>query len=243
MKKVIVAVIILAVSLMVFTGCKGQDGGADGGLKFEYDFSDSDKGWVGDFTDYPVSYDPDIYELLAGLRDLPSDLGINGKGFMLQGHNRSDDLFMYMRKQLTGLQPNTLYAIVIDVEFATDAPAGAMGIGGPPGEALFVKVGASTGEPVPVEGEMGGEAYYQLNVDKGSQSEGGENAVVVGDAAKLDNDEFDVYELKALNNKSKPLEVKSDGDGNLWVFVGTDSGFEGKTVLYYTSINVNLTEK
>ena len=162
---------------------------------------------------------------------------------MVQGHNRSDDLFMYIKKQLTALQPDTLYSIVIEVEFANDAPAGAFGIGGPPGEALFVKVGASTEEPVPVEGEMGGEPYFQLNVDKGSQSEGGKNAIVVGDGAKLENEEFGVYELKTLNNAGEPLEIKSDADGNIWIFVGTDSGFEGKTILYYTGINAVLTAK
>lgn len=243
MKKTLVLVLFLSLSLMVFTGCSQERGKGDD-LEFEFDFSDGDKGWEGDFTDYPVDYEDDIYELDQGLRDLPAELGRNGKkGYMLQGHNRSDDLFMYMKKQLTGLQPATLYAIIIEVEFATDAPAGAVGIGGPPGEALFVKVGASTEEPVPVEGEFGGGPYYQLNVDKGSQSEGGQNAVVVGDGAKLENDEFGVYELKVLDNSSEPLEIKSDADGNLWVFVGTDSGFEGKTVLYYTVVNVTLAEK
>ncbi|MBS4021343.1 MAG: hypothetical protein KGZ79_02820 [Dethiobacter sp.] len=80
-------------------------------------------------------------------------------------------------------------------------------------------------------------------MDKGGQSEGGKNAIVVGDAAKLENEEFGVYELKTLNNAGEPLEITSDADGNLWLFVGTDSGFEGKTVLYYTSVKAALTAK
>ncbi len=243
MKKFLALLCMVAVSLLVITGCGGKGGGKDSGLKFEFDFSDSDHGWVGDFTDYPVDYEEDIYELDFAHRDLPAELKRNGKGLMLQGSNRSDDLFMYLRKQLTGLQPDTLYSIIIEVEFATDAPAGAVGIGGPPGEALFVKVGASTEEPLPVEGEFGGGPFYFLNVDKGHQSEGGKNAIVVGDGAKLENDEFDVYELKSLDNSNEPLEIKSDADGNLWIFVGTDSGFEGKTILYYTNVNATLTAK
>jgi hypothetical protein len=212
-------------------------------VSFDFDFSESDHGWQGDFTDYPVDFNPDIYELEFGHRPLPEELDKAGKGLMLKGANRSDDLFMYVRKQLTELDPDTEYRIVIEVEFATDAPAGAVGIGGPPGEALFVKVGAATEEPLPVEGEMGSEPYYILNADKGWQSEGGDNAVVVGNAAKLVNDEFDVYELKTLSNTSKPLVVRTDSEGTLWVFVGTDSGFEGTTTLYYTSITITLTPK
>ncbi len=244
MKKFLVLLVVLLVPVMLVVGCsKGGNGGGSEGINFEFDFSESDKGFVGDFTDYPVNYEPDIYELEFDHVALPAELDRSGKGLMLQGHNRSDDLFMYIRKQLTGLTPNTLYSIVIEAEFATDAPAGAVGIGGPPGEALFVKVGASTEEPVPVEGETNAENYFLLNVDKGGQSEGGQNAIVVGDGAKLENDEFNVYELKTLNNAGEPLEIESDADGNLWIFVGTDSGFEGKTVLYYTNVKVALTEK
>ena len=62
----------------------------------------------------------------------------------------------------------------------------------------------------------------------------------MGNAAKLKNEEFDAYEFKVLKNNKKPLKIKSDADGKLWVFVGTDSGFEGKTVLYYTNVKVTL---
>jgi hypothetical protein len=206
-----------------------------------YDFSETDQGWQGDFTDYPVNFDSEFYELEFAHRLLPEELDRAAKGLMLKGANRSDDLFMYLRKQLTALDPDTEYKVVLEVEFATDAPAGAVGIGGPPGEALFVKVGASNVEPLPVGGEMGGEPYYTLSVDKGWQSEGGDNAVVVGNAAKLDNDEFDVYEFKTLSNADSPITVRSDSDGTLWIFVGTDSGFEGTTTLYYTAISVTLT--
>ena len=92
------------------------------------------------------------------------------------------------------------------------------------------------------QGWVGAFTDYPVNVDKGAQSEGGKNAVVVGDGAKLVNDEFEVYELKTLSN-SIPLELETDSDGNLWVFVGTDSGFEGKTVLYYTGVKVDVKQK
>jgi hypothetical protein len=36
--------------------------------------------------------------------------------------------------------------------------------------------------------------------------------------------------------------LKTDAQGNLWVIVGTDSGFEGTTAVYFQSINVRLVE-
>lgn len=237
--------IIAVVSIMslLFVGCSGN--AQPEGLSFEYDFSDNDHGWTGDFTDLPIDYEPDIYDLEFDHTDRPPSVG-EGKALRLSGINRSDDLFMYLKKQLTsaeGIKPNTTYLVHFIVEFATDAPAGAFGVGGPPGEAVWVKVGAAPIEPIPVPEEDSPHPHLVTNVDKGRQNEDGEHALRIGDVAKVDNDEFDVYELKTLNNQEQALEVTSDADGNLWIFVGTDSGFEGKTTLYYTQISVSLEEK
>lgn len=234
---------LLVFSLLVASGCGKQanTGGEKIGVMF--DFANGDQGWVGEFTDLPVDYAEDIYELDFGIVDRPAELGEGKKAFMITGHNRSDDLFMYLKKQLGtayGLKPNTTYRVVIEASFGNNAPAGAMGIGGPPGEAVFVKVGASVEEPAPIVDSAND---YRMNVDKGGQSEGGKNAIVVGNGAKPTNDDFETYELITVKNTDEALEITTDAQGNLWVFVGTDSGFEGRTTLYYTQVNVTLTAK
>ncbi len=232
--KTLVVCIVLTV---LITGCT-----AAAPTTFVYDFTKSDHGWQGAFTDYPTAGDSELYDLQFEYAPLPEELALEGNGLMLKGANGSDDLFMYVRKQISDLTPDAEYRVVIRVTLATDAPAGAVGIGGPPGEAVYVKAGASTEEPVPVIDSMGGEPYYVLSVDKGSQSEGGANAVVIGNAAKEENDEFSVFELKTLSSEENALSVKTDSSGNAWIFVGTDSGFEGITELYYTEIVVELEE-
>ncbi len=37
--------------------------------------------------------------------------------------------------------------------------------------------------------------------------------------------------------------LATDADGNMWIFAGTDSGFEGLTTLYYTEVNITLEAK
>lgn len=235
---------LLAAALLI--GCSRPEPQPEP-LTIHFDFSTSDHGWVGDFTDLPVDFEPDIYELEFTHAARPESLPQGdraGKALMISGHNRSDDLFMFVKKQLTqadGIKPDTTYWLRFTVEFATDAPAGAMGIGGPPGEAVWVKVGASDVEPVPVAEQDGPHPNWILNVDKGNQNNDGRNALRIGDVAKVHNEEFDVYELKTLDNTMYPLEAVSDAEGNLWVFVGTDSGFEGLTRLFYTAISIELT--
>src|SRR5436190_11851118 len=98
-----------------------------------YDFSESQHGWEPGFSDYPVT-DSAWCELKFDYIGQPSNLTESKKSIMLSGNNHSDDLFMYIRKKLTGLQPDANYTVVFDVEFASNAPTGAVGAGGAPGE-------------------------------------------------------------------------------------------------------------
>jgi hypothetical protein len=47
--------------------------------------------------------------------------------------------------------------------------------------------------------------------------------------------------IKPLDSGGQAFSVTSDDDGALWLIVGTDSGFEGLTALYYSQITASLT--
>ena len=201
---------------------------------FSFNFEDDAEGWTVGFADLPVNHDQSIYELDSGHRPLPD--GLEGSGVYIQGHNRSDDLFMFLKRQVGGLRPNATYAVSVSIDLATNVPAGSFGIGGSPGESVFVKAGASTIEPETVEDDN---RYHRMNIDKGNQSNGGESAVVLGNVAhpEVVNRE---YRIKTLDNVDLPLMVDTDSEGQGWLFVGTDSGFEGLSALYYSRINYTL---
>jgi hypothetical protein len=229
--------LIIAILLLGICGCS-ISGDEDGILVFSYsfDFSQSQNDWQVDFTDFPSGTDDSLfYELRFEYTDRPANLGANLKSMMLSGNNHSDDLFMFMKKKITNLTPNTDYTIVFDVELASNAPKGSVGIGGSPGESVFLKAGAIGLEPKKVIESN----QYTLNVDKGNQSNAGENTVLLGDIA-VDYNTKD-YALITRNNASvynSPFVAKSNSKGEIWLIVGTDSGFEGTTTIYYTKINV-----
>ena len=206
--------------------------GADGGFNFEFEMGP--EGWTAGFADLPVDYDQSIYELDRGYRLLPE--GLDGRGMYLQGHNRSDDLFMYLKTQVGGLRPNTTYAVSVFIDLATNVPAGLIGIGGSPGESVFVKAGASAIEPTAAEGDN---RHLRMNIDKGNQSRGGEAMVVIGNVANPEVQGRE-YRIKTLDNADQPLAVNTDSEGRVWLIVGTDSGFEGLTSLYYSGIDYKL---
>lgn len=229
----------LIVPAVILSGCGAKTG--DKELSFAYNFSEGEQGWVGDFSDLHKSMKENA-QLEFGLKELPAELG-EGKGLYISGSNISDDLFMFLKKGLStsdGIKPNTTYSIVYEIDLGTNVAGGLVGIGGAPGESVYFKVGASAMEPVIAEEGDGSEPFLRLNIDKGNQSSGGKNAIVIGNIAKEDSDD-ETYEIKTLTNKEQPVQATSDNDGNLWLLFGTDSGFEGITSLYYTGVRVNLT--
>ena len=201
-----------------------------------WDFSKGDFNWQGDFADYPLGED-EFFQLDSGLRPLPNNLG-DGTALFITGDNRSDDLFMYFRQEINGLEPNTNYEVQFDIELASNAPDGSVGIGGSPANSVFLKAGVTLIEPLPLVDSSG---YLRLNVDKGNQANSGTDSVLLGDIAKPESDTFDFdYEIIERTNQ-EPFVFSSDDSGNAWLYFGTDSGFEGTTALYYTNFVVDFT--
>jgi len=218
--------------LLLLSGCAGSSASEE----VFVDFTLGPRGWSSGFSDYPVGQER-FFELDDGYRPLPPPLDSMGSALYISGNNHSGDLFMFYRGKVGGLEAGRTYRVSFSVEFATSVPQGCVGIGGAPGESVYVKGGASEVEPMAVS--AGG--YYRMNIDKGEQSSGGANAVVLGDVANSQpcGAGAPQWELKKVSGGGA-VEVTADAEGSLWLFVGTDSGFEGTSSLYYTSVRAIL---
>lgn len=203
---------------------------------FSWDFSQDSLGWQGGFADYPQG-EEGFYELDFGLFPLPANLGAHSALF-ITGNNHSDDLFMYFRHFVTGLTPQTTYHVTFNVELASNAPDGSFGIGGSPANSVYLKAGVTQVEPLAQT--KAGSNFLELNVEQGDQSQGGKDAVVLGDIAKPDDGTFD-YALIKRDNSDDPFTFRADESGSAWLYFGTDSGYEGTTSLYYTQFQAQFT--
>lgn len=201
-------------------------------------------GWTGGFAGVPEDYEDELYYTVFKHSDISGENGSEGKALKTGGRDASDNMFIFVKKQPTsddGIEPGAKYFLKVYLEFATNALKEAIGIGGAHGEALSIKVGASGVESASEIDNPGSEhLYFRMNVDKGARSDDSENAIVVGNAAKQSEGFKYDYELKILGKEAIPIEATVDGDVNIWIFAGTDSGFEGATVLYYDAIKVVL---
>lgn len=201
-------------------------------LEFTFD-ADMD-GWTGDFADYPIG-EEEFYKLSLQHNFLPSPLDPENGAIEQSGKNHSDDLFMFIKRKITNLIPNQDYQLSFDIEFATNAADNSVGVGGSPASSVYIKAGATTIEPQKIVEASSN--HYRMNIDKANQALSGEDMIVLGDFSN-GIEEF-TYTLKTLET-SNPISVRSDENGELWVVIGTDSGFEATTTIYYNRVSIRF---
>jgi hypothetical protein len=233
MKSTLFQVAALASSLFFVSACNTPDDTViPADLPYESYFQTGTDGWTGGIVDYGTAQDS-IMQFKFERSKLPTPLDTARQSLMLTSMNRSDDAFMYATKKLSGLLPNTDYSLVFTIELASQYPANSIGIGGSPGGSVYLKAGAVSFEPKKV---LKNDFYELENVDKGNQSQGGKDVALLGNIG-TDNDS-NGYQLITRTNTNAPVTARSNANGELWLIVGTDSGFEGKTTLYYSKISV-----
>lgn len=217
--------------LVAFSACGPDDADNDHLLIFsqQYDFSESNHGWEPGFADYPASQgDSTMYELKYAYTDQPQTL-VTKKSVMLSGKNLNRDLFMFLKKKISGLAPDTDYTITFNVELASTCEAYTAGSGG----AVYLKAGAVTTEPKRViEGTS-----YVMNIDKGDNADAGTDVILLGNILSSGSTGF------TLQNKNNAMAntryvVRTNSAGELWLLLGTDSTLEGTTAVFYMRVNV-----
>ncbi|MCA9631246.1 MAG: hypothetical protein KC766_26470 [Myxococcales bacterium] len=212
-------------------------GGPPQSVTVDYDFTQGLQGWSAGFADY-ADGTQDL-QLDSGIRTLPSEVG-TGKGLMIQGHNRSDDLYMFIKRSVgpeVGLRAFAKYQVTMRVRFASNAQPDCVGIGGAPGESVFLKFGTTTTNPIPVL--MGG--VWRMNVDKGDQGNAGPVGTLAGNIAngQAGCPGNALYESLS-RTRLLDVEQRADATGVIWMLIGTDSGYEGFTQLYYQAVHATF---
>ena len=200
-------------------------------VQVSIDFSNEPIGWAFGVSDFTAETKP--VDIVTEYRALPAPL--SGKGLYTYGTNRSDDLFIYIKKKYAGFAPNTTYALSFQTTIASNVATGCFGVGGSPGDSVWVFGGASPVEPLTVQKAND----FTMNIDRGGQSGSGKYAQVLGTIGNASTDCGKAPYMEKKLSSTTPLNVKTEADGSLWLLFGIDSGFESTSHIYYRNITVN----
>jgi len=212
----------------------GSAGAAAAGavVDIEVEFSAWMSKWTGAASDYTSETAPS--EVVFRMEELPAPA--DGRGVLIAGRNHSDDLFLYIKRRFDGMRPVTTYHLAFTLRYVSNAPKGCAGVGGAPGESVWMKVGASNLEPrtVVLDGN------YATNIDHGVQAGNGSDMVVVGTLA-TSNPDCRARRYEEMTGTGVLRNVRTDGSGGLWLVIGMDSGYEAGSQVYLRSLSVRAT--
>ena len=195
---------------------------------FTYDFETDYQGWTADFADYPVN-DSITMQLQHKHQAMPG-IAPAQNGIYLFGQNYSDDLFLFLKRKLTGLTPNATYSIAFTVDLATDMPPDGIG-----GGDLTLKAGATAVEPKKIV--SGG--LYRMNINKANQTQPGPDMDTLGHVHHNVPGSFAFHLVKFANKRA--FMAKADAQGNLWLIIGAESAFEVGAPLNVAALSATLT--
>jgi len=195
------------------------------------------------FGDYPE--ETSHWLMNSGVYPMPD--GLEGKGFLLQGNNHSDDMDMHLVRKLgpsEGVQANADYDVAVTVDLAGDAPTDVAGVGGSPN--LEIKARAMT--QAPTEYEYAGSHVRFKGIDMSPQTgtDVGVNGVCSTDTSQGGEPKCPKGRIPFRLNQgqpSRPIHVRSNASGEFWLTVGSHSGFESFSAIYYARIRVELQRK
>jgi hypothetical protein len=200
-----------------------------------FDFTAGADGFTADFADYSPGQETSPVGILfvSEHRRLPAPLD-NRFGLLVAGTNRSDDLFMFIWREVSGLVPGQNNRVETEVTIATNVPAGCAGVGGQPGESVAIKAGASPVLPAKAV-NASGNVRVNFEKDQGPLPVGGNQVFTIGDFTGGNGTcTTGTYALKTLHSPAdrRPI-LTADAGGRLWLVIGTDSGYEARTEIYY----------
>lgn len=223
--------VVVLTFLFALSSCSKKD--KDTVKEYSFNFSNDTEGWQAYFSDYHVGKE-DFYELSFAYSLLPEPLDTTVPALRISGNNHSDDLVSMIYRKFDGLQPNRTYAITFDIHLASNVSTNSFGIGGSPNLAI-----GAGGIPYAPTSTVDEEGLYRPNFSSALQSHLSNDTLKTLGTIGVGEDVTE-YAMINRNNLNDPVKLTANSKGELWLMIGTDSGFEGITTLYYTSIKIKM---
>lgn len=221
------------VLLLSLYGCSGEKRNDVNPVRtMTSEFESGTEEWIGDYALYNRK-DTTKIAFVMEKDSLPAAIDSLKSSLRMEATNLGDSIFLFIKKKIVGLNPEKTYNVSFDINIATNYPE----LDGATGTKINLKAGASATEPVKILNA----GYYNLSIKKGLWNVDGSEMVILGDVTNGIGRA--AYQLVNRNSSSKNIFVKPDANGTIWVCVGEDSSYSGKTILYIDNIKVVLTEQ
>ncbi|MFC2123881.1 hypothetical protein ACFLU5_03635 [Bacteroidota bacterium] len=179
--------------------------------------------WIVGFAQYPAGLE-DSFKLSYRIGDFVT-FNSESKSLILRGKNLNNDLFMFVKGEISGFEPDTYYDVIVDVELSSILLETYEEIDqGSELSGSYLKVGAMTKEPkvdIMPAFENSTLLVAELDINIGIEYEGSLNIVNLGKLVYSEVGSEPVV-LRGFNSDD-PIRTKTNSEGKLWLLIGIDS--------------------
>jgi hypothetical protein len=232
---------VLVLIPLFLSGCslESEDPTSPGGWLVERSFFDEgDEGWIAEFADYPEGLEDSMkLEYKSSPLFISESIG-NVSALKQSGYATNSDLFMFVKQQISGFQPNSRYSVKIEVELNSQLKEEYSGDLDNLDYGSFLKVGAFKTEPkttIEQDEDNPDVSLVKTDFDKGEDDQGGEDMTMIGRLEYTDLGEKPI--LLNGSNSDVPVYVATDAEGKLWIAVGIDTNIPVYQEISYTHIH------
>jgi hypothetical protein len=230
---------LLLLGGLLSLGCLDTTG--SNAITLNFDFTNPAQpigdGWTSGVADVPADRVADV-QVAGGFGNLPAPwaayTGIEQGGTSING-----SLFVFHKKWISSpWPPGRTFSIRLDMTFMSNVPNGCTG---GPGSSVFLKAGVTGQEPLAAPDAQG---VLRFNLDKGNANSGGHFVLfgnITNGTTGCPAESSWNYREAATTSQAETLTI--DENGGFWIFIGTQSTFNGSHDIYLLGIRVILTPK
>jgi len=238
MERMRLGVFILFVTTL-FSGCSIDSGDAPGPQLLAVSYFENDaEGWIAEFADYHEGLEDSMkFDFDFGSVNVQNDIG-DLSAIVQEGYATNSELFMFVKQQVSGLEPNSRYLVVFNIEFNAQLLEEYTGLLDTLYLGSYLKAGVFTDEPntkVIPDPENQDLNLVVTDFDIGNAAhEKGTDMMNLGFIEHTKVDQSPIVLLG--DNQDDPIYANSDAEGKLWLAVGIDSNVPIYQAIKYSTI-------
>jgi hypothetical protein len=236
--------IFLFIALLGLSSCDDPEDQNPLGIVLLSDFENGPQGWTPFFTNLP-SDGAIAYRLGVDLKPIPSEISTGRNALQISGINRGNELFFFMKKEITNLQANRVYGLRFRIELATDTPdplhtSGRLARAIEP--AVLVAGGMAFEPGVSATAAFTGAIRPNFNYRFAELSKGSRTSDLMSLGPIHHDGHADEFKLIRMENFNDPFRVRANGQGSLWIVFGFKITTKDEFEIYLNSIRVLFNE-
>lgn len=243
MKNFLISILINTGLLLMLSGCLNNDEVGNPLLVSTSVFAEDSEGWEAQFAEYEPGLEDSLQLSFTHDTIMATETIGEVTAVVQSGYATNSDLFMFIKRQISGFKPSTSYQVVYTLELLAQLNEDFNGDLSDVNNGSFLKASVYTEEPdtlIVDDIENPGKKTVTTNFEKGEDRTTGPNMALIGKLEYSDINE--TPQVLIGSSKQDDIIGTSDSEGKMWMMIGVDTNQPIYQSIYYSFIGIEFRE-